>query len=215
MKQSQDNNAQQNLPKGYTPKKGKPTPKRKEAEQHGGTFEARFAPQKSWGESRKERKELKAKMSSEEWRAYKAKQKEERKQRTREAQAAMDRGEEKYLLDRDKGPEKRFVRDFVDSRRYTSNFVMPVALILLLVLFIGQWAPKFASIVSMAAMLMMLAFLVEGIVLGRSASKATREKFPDTTLRGSSIGFYAYSRATQPRRWRTPKPRVALGEKVK
>ncbi len=210
--QSQDNT--ENLPKGYTPKKGRPTPKRKEAERHAGNFEARFAPQQSWSESRKEKKELKASMSSEEWKEYKAKQKEQRKQRQREAQAGMDRGEEQYLLDRDRGPEKRFLRDFVDSRRYASNFVMPVALLLLVVLFVGQWAPTFASIASMAAMLMMLAFLVEGIVLGRAASRATREKFPDTKLRGSSMGFYAYSRATQPRRWRTPKPRVELGQKV-
>ncbi|WP_185967142.1 MULTISPECIES: DUF3043 domain-containing protein [unclassified Corynebacterium] len=204
----------QQTSKAYTPKKGHATPSRKQAQQHLGTFESRYAPQGTYSENRKKRKELKASMSAEQWRDYKKKEKQERQKQQREAQAAMDRGEEKYLLARDKGPERRFVRDFIDSRRYLNNYVMPFAIVLLLILIIGQRMPQIASIISLVAMIIMLIFFAEGIWLGRAAARATKAKFPDTTESGFGLGFYAYGRATQPRKWRTPKPRVSLGEKV-
>lgn len=205
----------QKTSKAYTPKKGHATPTRKEAKTaHAGSFEQRFALGQTLGENRKARKELKNSMSPEEWKQHKAKEKEARRARSREAQAAMDRGEERYLLPRDKGEERRFIRDFVDSRRYLNNWVMPFAIVLLIVLMIGQAYPTFGGIVSMVAMVIMFVFFLEGIWLGKAASAATREKFPNTTERGFSMGFYAYGRATQPRKWRTPKPRVALGDKV-
>lgn len=202
------------LSKAYTPKKGHATPSRKQAQQYSGSFESRFAPGATYGESRKARKELKNSMSSAEWKQYKAKEKQERRERSRQAQAAMDRGEERYLLPRDKGEERRFIRDFVDSRRYLNNWVMPFAIILLVFLLFGQAYPTFGGIVSMIAMVIMFIFFVEGVWLGKAASKATREKFPNTSERGFSMGFYAYGRATQPRKWRTPKPRVNIGDKV-
>ena len=38
-------------------------------------------------------------------------------------------GEEAYLLPRDQGPVRRYVRDIVDSRRNVLGLFMPVALI--------------------------------------------------------------------------------------
>ncbi|MFI5504182.1 hypothetical membrane protein [Corynebacterium kutscheri] len=217
MNTSEQNNSHNNHTgqgKAYTPKKGKATPKRKEAHNSIGSFESRFAPAESYSEARKRRKELKASMSAEEWKEYKNKEKEARRQRQHQTQAAMDRGEEQYLLPRDKGVERRFVRDLVDSKRYLNNWVMPFAIVLLILLLIGQANTAFGNIVSLIAMVVMLVFFLEAIILGRSCSKAVREKFPTTTERGFSIGFYAYGRATQPRRWRTPKPRVEIGDKV-
>lgn len=202
------------LKKAYTPKKGKATPKRKEAQQHPGTFEARYAPADSYGESRKRRKALKESMTAEEWKEYKAKEREERRKRQRDAQAAMDRGEERYLLPRDKGEERRYVRDIVDSKRYLSNYVMPFFILLLILMLIGQRFPNFGAAVSLVTMALMVVFMVEGIFLGRKVNRQVREKFPHTTATGIPLGFYAYSRATQPRRWRTPRPRVELGQEV-
>lgn len=214
--ESPQNGSQQAKPtsKAYTPKKGYATPKRKDAQATRGTFEARYAPAESFGEHRKKRKELKASMSSEEWKAYKQSEKEARRRSQREAQAAMDRGDERYLLQRDQGPERRFIRDYVDARRYMNNWVMPFALILLVLLLFGQRYQQFGAIVSTIAMFIMLIFFAEGVWLGRSASRATKAKFPKTTQGGFAMGFYAYGRATQPRRWRSPRPMVALGDKV-
>lgn len=214
-KDSVDNaSASEKHSKAYTPKKGHATPSRKQAQAASGAFEARFSTAESYGESRKKRKELKASMSDEEWKQYKADQKEARRKQQQAAQAAMDRGEEKYLLPRDKGQEKRFIRDFVDARRYLNNLVMPFAIILLVLLFIGQKQQTLGAAVSMVAMVIMIVLFIEGVYLGRKASRAAKAKYPHTTESGFSLGFYAYGRATQPRRWRTPKPRVEIGDKV-
>ena len=57
-------------------------------------------------------------------------------------------------------------------------------------------------------------FLVEGITIGWRAQKAVQQKFPDTVETGLRLRFYAYNRANQPRRWRTPKPQVNIGDRV-
>ncbi|WP_197702399.1 DUF3043 domain-containing protein [Corynebacterium suranareeae] len=207
--------AAQKLPKGYTAPKGRPTPKRREVELERGVVGGQsLAPSDTYSQQRQKRKELKASMSKEEFKAYKQKERDARIKRQRETQAAMDRGEEAYLMDRDKGEVRRFARDWVDSRRFLSNFVMPVAIALLVVMLIGNFNPQFAATSSMVAMVLMLGFLVEGITTGRRVNKAARAKFPGTTETGFGLGYYAYSRSVQPRKWRTPRARVEIGADV-
>ncbi|MDO5511185.1 DUF3043 domain-containing protein [Corynebacterium sp.] len=200
-------------PKGYTPPKGRPTPKRREVEIERGIVRDPSAP-RSQAQASAQRKELKKSMSKEEWKAYKQKEREQQRKSQREVQAAMDSGDERYLLPRDRGVERRFVRDWVDSRRFINNWVLPVALSLLVIMFIGTFAPTFANIMSLIAMVLMVIFFIEGVWAGMAANKAVREKFPETTAAGFGLGFYTYSRMTQPRKWRSPKPRVAVGDKV-
>lgn len=204
---------EQPRPKGYTPPKGRPTPKRREVEIERGVIRDRNAP-RSQAQASAQRKELKKSMSKEEWKAYKAKERDANRSRQREVQKAMDAGDERYLLARDQGPERRFVRDWIDSRRFINNAVLPVALALLVIMFIGTWAPTMANIMSLFAMGLMVIFFIEGVVTGRRVNQAVRAKFPETTAAGIGLGFYAYSRMTQPRKWRSPKPRVEIGEQV-
>ncbi|MFP7364424.1 DUF3043 domain-containing protein [Corynebacterium callunae] len=205
----------QPLPKGYTPPKGRPTPKRREVElERGIVGRQSLAPAESYSQQRQKRKELKASMSKEEYKAYKNKERDARLKRQREAQAAMDRGEEAYLMDRDKGEVRRFARDWIDARRFASNFVMPVAIALLVVMLVGNFYPEFAATASIFAMLLMAVFFVEGISTGIRVNKAARAKFPETTETGFALGYYAYSRSVQPRKWRTPRARVEVGAEV-
>ncbi|KQB86792.1 DUF3043 domain-containing protein [Corynebacterium lowii] len=202
------------LPKGYTPPKGRPTPKRKEVEMERGVIRGASMAPTTPQQQRQRRKELKASMSKEEWKEYKRKEREESRRRQRETQAAMDRGEERYLLPRDKGPERAFARDWVDSRRFINNWVMPFALLLLLSMFVTNGMPQIAAVFSLVSMGIIIIFALEGIILGRRVNRAVRSEFPNTSQAGLGLGFYAYSRAMQPRRWRTPKPRVELGAAV-
>lgn len=195
-----------NVPKGYTPPKGRPTPKRDEQEiARGVKRDPRGA---SSAQLSQNRKKLKASMSKEEWKEYKQKEREERREQNRITQERMASGDERYLMPRDKGEVRAFVRDFIDSRRFINEWAMPAALVMLLIMFLGTVAPAFANISSIIAMVFIVVLLVEGVYLGRSANKAVRKAFPGTTEAGWSLGFYAYSRATQPYRWRTPRPRV-------
>ena len=200
-------------PTGYTPPKGRPTPKRREGEIERGIIRDPRAP-RSAAQASAQRKELKKSMSKEEWKAYKSRERDENRRRQQEVQRAMDDGDARYLLPRAQGPERRLVRDWVDSRRFVNNWVLPVALGLLVTLFIGTFAPDVANIMSLIAMALMVVFFIEGVWAGMAANRTVREKFPDSTATGLGLGFYTYSRMTQPRKWRSPKPRVNIGDKV-
>lgn len=199
-------------PKGYTPPKGRPTPTRREREIAAGVIRDPNAA--SPHQAAQRRKELKKSLSKEEWKEYKRKEREENRERNREYQQRMNAGDERYLPETDRGPERRYVRDWVDSRRSFNNYVMPIALGLLVVMFVGMVAPVVANVLSIAAMVVILIFFIEGVMIGRGANRAVRAKFPETSATGFGLGMYAYSRATQLRRWRTPKPQVELGDKV-
>lgn len=201
-----------NYPKGYTPPKGKPTPKRIDQEIKRGVVRDPNA--LTPAQQHQKQKELKKSMSKEEWKAYKKEQREENRRANREIQAKMDAGDERYLMDRDKGEVRRYVRDWVDSRRFMNNYAMPLALFLFLVLFLGSFFPEIAGAISILPMLFIVAIFIEAFLIGKRANNAVRLKFPGTNETGFSLGMYAFSRASQPRKWRSPKPQVAIGEKV-
>ena len=154
-------------------------------------------------------------MSKEELKAAKARERAERREQRRIADERMAAGDPRYMLPRDQGAERKFVRDWVDSRRFLANVFLPFALILLLIMMIGTSLPKLANIASLIAMVLIIALIIEGIYIGRRAIKLTRERFPKTTEGAWGLGFYAYSRASQPRRLRTPRPQVNIGDEIK
>ena len=79
---------------------------------------------------------------------------------------------------------------------------------------IGTWLPRVATALSALTMVFILAIFIEAFIIGIRANKAVRAKFPETTDTGFGLGMYAFSRASQPRNWRSPKPQVAIGAKV-
>lgn len=200
------------LPKGYTPPKGRPTPKRHDQEVKRGVVRDPNALSKP--QQAQKRKELKSSMSKEEWKDYKKKERQERREQNKAIQARMDAGDERYLMDRDKGEIRRYVRDWVDSRRFLSNYMLPAMVVLLTIMIIGTFLPRVAEILSLISMVFIIGIFVEIVLIGRRANRAVREKFPDTDETGFGLGMYAYSRASQPRGWRTPKPRVEAGAKI-
>jgi Protein of unknown function (DUF3043) len=137
--------------------------------------------------------------------------KEERRVAAAQRRERMLAGDEKYLLPRDRGPVKAYVRDLVDSRRHLAGAFMPLALLVIVVM-LGP--PVVQSYVSLVSMAMLLAIIVEGVFLGRIINRRVRERFPKATESGASLGFYAITRATQLRRLRVPKPRLKPGDPV-
>ncbi|MCZ9308273.1 DUF3043 domain-containing protein [Corynebacterium uberis] len=202
------------LPKGYTPPKGRPTPTRREQELERGVIRGAAMAPTTPAQQREKRKELKASMSKQEWKDYKRKERERSRERQRETQAAIDRGDERFLLARDRGAERAFARDWVDARRFALNWVMPFALFLLVVMVLSNVSPAFAGAVSLASLVVIAIFFVEGVTLGIRLNRATRKKFPDSSQTGFGLGFYGFSRATQPRKWRSPRARVNIGDPV-
>jgi hypothetical protein len=167
--------------------KGKPTPKRSEAERR--RRQPYNAP--------KDRKEAA--------RVQRDRHREDRGRRV----DAVRRGEEWALPARDRGPAKRLVRDYVDSRRRLSEYYMYGLIVLLFLLFIH--ATIVQSIIDGLVIVAVLIMLVEGVFIARRARELVTERFPGESTRG--IGLYAAMRALQIRRLRMPKPRISPGEK--
>ncbi|MFI9818756.1 DUF3043 domain-containing protein [Saccharothrix variisporea] len=180
-----------------TPGKGRPTPKRREAE---GKRRGPVPPP-----PRTQREALKR------MRGNKV-SKEERRAAAVERRKRMMAGEDKYLLPRDRGPVKAYIRDVVDSRRNLMGLFMPLAILVFVALLVP--APQVQQYATLVTTFMLLAMVVEGFVLGRYVTKRVRAKFPQDTTRGLSIGWYSFIRASQLRRLRVPKPRVSYGDKV-
>jgi hypothetical protein len=121
-------------------------------------------------------------------------------------------GDERYLLTRDQGPVRRFVRDLVDARRNVLGLFMPSALMLLFIMFARPQLEQ--GYLSLAMPVLMGVMMLDGIILGRKVSRRVDEKFPDDTESRWKLGLYAVSRASQMRRMRAPRPQVKHGARV-
>jgi hypothetical protein len=135
---------------------------------------------------------------------------------TRRAQMAdrregMIAGDDRYLLPRDQGPVRRYVRDLVDARRNLLGAFMPSALGLM---FFMLAVPPLNGYISPLMMVLMVFMLIDAIILTRKVGRRVQEKFPDNTEIRLKLGFYAAGRATQLRRMRVPRPQVARGSRV-
>lgn len=187
--------------------KGRPTPKRNEARRNARKGPVAPAPMTS-SEARARRKTLAGpKLSREERRADKVAS----RARLTDRRERMMAGEEAYLLPRDQGPVRRYVRDVVDSRRNLLGLFMPSTLFLMFAMFS---TPQLQLYVSPAMLALMLVMSIDGVILGRKVSKRVDAKFPKNTESRWKLGLYAASRASQMRRLRTPRPQVQHGASV-
>jgi hypothetical protein len=167
-------------------KKGRPTPKRKDSEA------ARKVSSIAPASTREEKK--RAKDAARAGRIA--------------SRAAYLRGDENALPIRDKGPVRKFVRNYVDSRRSIGEYFLPIIFVVLVLTLIPSAIFQIGSIVIMYSVL--LISVVDGYMLSRKLKEVVAEKFPDAELKG--IGMYGWLRSTQMRRMRTPKPAVSRGE---
>ncbi|GAA3037061.1 DUF3043 domain-containing protein [Actinokineospora globicatena] len=189
------------VPKGHTPGKGKPTPKRREAE---GRKRGPVAPPPKTTREAIRR----ARGNKEDRKALAAQRREQRTEQRRR----MAEGDDRYLMPRDRGPVKAYVRDLVDSKRNLLGLFMPLAILVFVsLLSTSLVVQQYATLV---CLVMLVAMVVEAVFNGRRVVRRVREKFPKETVGGASIGWYAFVRATQLRKLRVPKPRVTPGTAV-
>jgi hypothetical protein len=171
--------------------KGRPTPKRSEAQGR------RPGPPPPPPTTRKE--------------AYKRMRETQAARRT-EARQGAARGDDSYLPARDRGPVRKLVRDVVDSRRNVGSFFLAIAAIAL----IGTVVPSilvrnYASFLLFGFFLLLV---VDSVVLSRRIRRKVAERFPDGKQKTRGLVWYGISRSTMIRRWRFPKPEVPLGADV-
>lgn len=126
------------------------------------------------------------------------------------SRVAYLRGDENALPARDRGPERRFVRNFVDSRRSIGEYFLPIIFVVLVLTLIPIPAVQFGAIAIMYGVLLIA--VVDGIFLSRKMRKLVAVKFPHAATKG--LGMYAWLRSTQMRRLRAPHPQAKVGDQI-
>ena len=123
------------------------------------------------------------------------------------ARAGMAAGEEKYLPVRDKGPQKRYVRDYVDARTSVGEILLPLLVIVVATYFL----PSIAGIALIVVWIVIVVVIVDCVILGFQVRKRLAAKFGAGKVE-RGVRWYATMRAIQIRPLRLPKTQTKRGQ---
>lgn len=174
-------------PRDPQAKKGRPTPKRSEAQ----------AQRRSVASTPTNRKDAAKR------------QREERRQALARQREALASGDERYLPARDKGPVRRFARDWVDSRFNVAEFFLPLAVVILVLTVVR--VPAIQTVALLMWLIVIVLIVLDAAFSGFRLKKRLAERFPGQNTKGAVA--YALMRSLQMRRLRLPKPQVKRGER--
>lgn len=172
-------------PRDPQAKKGRPTPKRSEAQSQ----------RRSVATTPTSRKD-----------ASKRQRDERRAQLDRQRQALAG-GDERYLPVRDKGPVRKFAREFIDSRFNVAEFFLPMAVVILVLSMVRVGSLQ--TIALLLWLVVIVLIVLDSFVTSFRLRKQLAERFPDQNRRGAVA--YALMRSLQMRRLRLPKPQIKRG----
>ncbi|MFF2204675.1 DUF3043 domain-containing protein [Streptomyces sp. NPDC058145] len=136
-------------------------------------------------------------------------QREDRRQALDRQRQALAGGDERYLPARDKGPVRRFARDWVDSRFNMAEFFLPFAVVILVLSVVR--VPSIQALALWLWAVVIVLIVVDAVISGFRLKKRLAERFPDQSRRGAVA--YGLMRSLQMRRLRLPKPQVKRGER--
>ncbi|MFI5791988.1 DUF3043 domain-containing protein [Streptomyces sp. NPDC051677] len=165
--------------------KGRPTPKRSEAQSQ----------RRSVANTSTSRKD-----------AAKRQREERRAQLDRQRQALAG-GDERYLPVRDKGPVRKYARDFIDSRFNVAEFFLPMAVVILVLSMVRVGSLQ--TIALLLWLVVIVLIVLDSFVTAFRLRKQLAERFPQQNRRGAVA--YALMRSLQMRRLRLPKPQLKRG----
>lgn len=168
--------------------KGRPTPTRKEAE----------AAARARAKVPRTRKEVA--------RA----QRQARAESSQQVRAAMKAGDERYYLPRDRGPVRRFVRDFVDTRFSIIELMIPLLIVTMVLGYSGN--QRLAGIGNSVLFGTVLLVVLDMVFLRFRLRRELARRFPEESTKGTT--YYAVTRAMQMKFMRLPKAQVKIGQEL-
>jgi hypothetical protein len=177
--------------------KGRPTPKRRDSTVQRGPVTAP-----------KTRKEAYARQKQQARAAKLARKTPTANMTAQQRREALRAGDPAFLPRRDQGATRKLARDYVDSHRMASNYLLFLFPLMILSYAISN--PFVPAVVVGVFLLLVL----EWNLTGRKIRKMAIDRFGEAQGSAMSIGFYAGSRAYLPRRWRLPAPQVSIGDKI-
>lgn len=141
----------------------------------------------------------------------------------RQRQEALMGGDEKFLPAHDKGPVKRFVRNYVDARHNVGEYMLFMIFVPLLLLIAASsglhsvfnmdrtsflsWTNSVSQVLMVTILLLVV---VDSVLLSRRLKSVITAKFGAQALAEKPVR-YGVMRALQMRRSRLPKPVVKRG----
>lgn len=168
--------------------KGRPTPTRKEAEAKNRRPLVQSDPKIAKAEQRKASSEARTRMNE-----------------------AMVTGDERYLPLQHRGPQRRFIRDYIDARWSIGEFFLPIAFIFVIGTLLVNNRPEFAFPLIIALYSIVAIAIIDAVLVGRRVRKRLAGKFGEEKLQKGGV-MYAVMRSFQMRPTRMPKPQVKRGE---
>ena len=124
---------------------------------------------------------------------------------------AMATGDDRYLPVRDKGPVRRYIRDYVDARYSVGEWFIPMSFILLVVVMVvGRTSTSAGSglAVLMAIYALFFVAILDAAVCWILVRRRLSARFGPEQV-SWRLFFYTFGRCFQLRRWRMPKPQVS------
>jgi hypothetical protein len=112
-------------------------------------------------------------------------------------------GDERYLPMRDRGPQKKFARDFVDARYNVGELMVPFMFLVIIMTFIPFLPVQESSFLVLWAFFFIA--LTDVMILGVQLRKRITQKFGSVD---KGVRWYAGMRSLQMRPLRLPKPQV-------
>ncbi|HEY0260325.1 MAG TPA: DUF3043 domain-containing protein [Lacisediminihabitans sp.] len=124
------------------------------------------------------------------------------------ARIGMANGDEKYLPIRDKGPQRRFIRDYIDARFSVGELIIPVMFVVIVLTFVNS--PILQTIAIFGLWIFFLVAVIDCLTVGYIIQRKLAAKFgAEKVQRGNR--WYTAMRALQLRPMRLPKPQVKRG----
>ncbi len=114
-------------------------------------------------------------------------------------------GDERYMPVRDRGAQKRWVRDYVDARLSAGEFLIPIMFLVIILMYVPV---PFLSTYATIVLIGYFGFVViDCVVLGYTIRRRLAAKFGGED-KVEKVRWYAAMRALQLRMMRLPKPQV-------
>jgi hypothetical protein len=135
---------------------------------------------------------------------------EERRAERIRKQQAMRRGEDWALLPRDRGPVKQLARDYVDSKRHLGEYLFYVLILVIILTF--THAPVVQTYSTLIALVLFVIIGLEVSMQVRAIRRLAAVRLPGENTRG--LSFYVAMRTINPRKLRSPAPRVKPGQQI-
>lgn len=132
----------------------------------------------------------------------------EMRRRRDEARVGVMNGDEKFLGPRDAGPQRRYIRDYVDARFSIGELFIPIALVVLLA---GMFNQAWAVAANFIVYGLIVLIILDSILLCVLLRGRLKLKFGEDSIQ-KGTNFYAIMRSVQIRRLRVPKPVVRRRE---